>query len=104
MVLLGDCVVVPAQRDTGVGVAQAGLHGLRVYPIRKQLRGLRVPELVELESLEAVLLAPDVPPVLEVVDAVPAARVRAAHRGLLGLLDANLGELAGLPFLPHGEM
>ena len=47
---------VPAQRDAGVGVAQAGLHGLHVYPVGEQLGGLRVPKLVELEPLEAVLL------------------------------------------------
>ena len=72
VVVLRDGMGVPAQRDAGVGVAQAGLHGLHVHPVGEQLGGLRVPELVELEPLEAVLLAPDAPPVLEVVDAVPA--------------------------------
>ena len=72
MVLLRYGVRVPAERDARAGVPQAGLHGLHVHAIGEKLRGLRVPELVELEPLEAVLLAPDAPPVLEVVDAVPA--------------------------------
>ena len=72
VILLRDGVGVPAERDARAGVPQAGLHGLHVHAVGEKLRGLRVPELVELEPLEAVLLAPDAPPVLEVVDAVPA--------------------------------
>lgn len=44
------------------------------------------------------------PPVAEVVDADAAARARAAHRRLVGLLDADLGELLRLAVLPHAEV
>ena len=50
-------VCVPSERDARAGVPQAGLHGLHVHPVGEQLGDLRVPELVELEPLEAVLLA-----------------------------------------------
>ena len=40
VVLLGDRVGVPAKSDTGVGVAQSGLHGLHVHPVGEPLDGL----------------------------------------------------------------
>ena len=41
----GMCV--PAERDARVGVAQAGLHGLYVYSVCEQHRGLGVPEQIQ---------------------------------------------------------
>lgn len=104
VVLLRYGVRVPAERDARAGVPQAGLHGLHVYTVGEQLRCLRAPQLVELRPVEAVLLAPCPPPVIKRVDAVPGARVRAAHRGLSRLLHADLGELGGLALLPRREV
>lgn len=104
VVLLGDDVRVLAECDAGVGVPEARLDGLHVHAVGEKLRGLGVAKLVELQAVEAVLLAPSPPPVVERVDAVPAARVRAARRGLSRLLHADLGELGGLALLPRHEV
>ena len=46
-------------------MAEPGLDGLDVDAVGEEQCGLRVPELVELEPVEAMLLAPDTPPVAE---------------------------------------
>ena len=93
VVVLRDGVGVPIKRDARAGMAEPGLDGLDVDAVGEEQCGLRVPELVELEPVEAMLLAPDTPPVAEVVDADAAARARTAHRRLVGLLDTDLDEL-----------
>ena len=104
VVVLRDGVGVPVERDARAGMAEPGLDGLHVDTVGQKQRGLCVAELVELEPVEAVLLAPDPPPMAEVVDADAAARARAAHRRLVGLLDADLGGLFCLAVLPHAEV
>ena len=55
VVVLRDGVGVPVERDACAGVAEPGLDGLDVDAVGQKQRGLRVPELVELETVEAVL-------------------------------------------------
>lgn len=49
--VLGYGVRVPAERDTGAGVAEAGLDGLHVHSCAEEHGGLGVPELVGLEPV-----------------------------------------------------
>jgi hypothetical protein len=55
MVVLRDGVGVPVERDACAGVAEPGLDGLDVDAVGEEQCGLRVPQLVELEPVEAVL-------------------------------------------------
>ena len=69
------------------------LNRLHVRAVDQKPRCLGMAQLVDLQAVEAVRLVPQSPPTLEGLRVVEPARVRAAYRHAIILLDTDLHKL-----------